>query len=71
MDGEYGMGAVTIIAHESSRSKRGGSSFRLKAGVLPFPIGDNKSFQPMVSNASYRGLLADRRLEVVGSRFLR
>ena len=41
MDGEYGMGAVTIIAHESSHSKRGCSSFRLKAGVLPFPIGDN------------------------------
>lgn len=28
MDGKYGMGAVTIIAHESSHSKRGCSSFQ-------------------------------------------
>lgn len=33
---------MAIIVHEASRSKRGCSSFRLKAGVLPFPIGDNK-----------------------------
>ena len=42
MDGKNGMRAMAIIVYEASRSKRGCSSFRLKAGVLPFPIGDNK-----------------------------
>jgi hypothetical protein len=43
MDGKYGMRAMAIIVHEASCSKRGCSSFRLKVGVLPFPIGDNKN----------------------------
>jgi hypothetical protein len=33
---------MAIVIYEATRSKKGCSSFRLKAGVLPFPIGDNK-----------------------------
>ncbi len=43
VDGEDRMRAMAIVIHEATRSKKGGSSFRLKAGVLPFPIGDNNS----------------------------
>ncbi len=43
MDGKDRMRAMAIIVRETTRSKRGYSSFRLKAGVLPFPIGDNKT----------------------------
>ncbi len=42
VDGEDRMRAMAIVIHEATRSKKGCSSFRLKAGVLPFPIGDNK-----------------------------
>ena len=37
MDGEYGMGAVTIIAHESSRSKRGMLKLPPKGGGFALP----------------------------------